>query len=109
MVSTSFPLASDAMETNQCGDTGTTKRPDDRRGTLTVKSGPPTRGRGRVADSVRPLQVDSFGPPVSRSRTVAVSPGTPPGGEGYALTIGQIRPMSRGIPPRTHLLSQAGS
>ena len=94
MASTSFRMVSYELETDRHSGAGETRRQEDRPGTLAVKSGPPTRGSGGVADSVRPLRMDDSG------RQCA----------GHAPTIGQIRPVSRGIPHRTHfLLSQAGS
>ena len=68
MASTSFRVVRCELETDQDRDAGGAKRQEDRRGTLAVKSGPPTRGSGGVADSVRPLQVDACGPPVRRPR-----------------------------------------
>ncbi len=69
MVRVTFRLARQAVRTDGCADARELQRQKDRRGTLAVKSGPPTRGRGGVADSVRPLQVDDCGPPVRRPRS----------------------------------------
>jgi hypothetical protein len=64
MASASLRVARCELETNRDSDAGGTKRQEDRRGILAVKRGPPTRGSGGVADSLRPLQVDDCGPPV---------------------------------------------
>ena len=63
MVSTSLDVASGALGTDRDSDAHGTKRQEDRRGSLAVKRGPPTRGSGEVADRLRPLQVDACGLP----------------------------------------------
>ena len=68
MVSTNLDVARCEGRIHQCDDAGESQRQEDRRGTLAVKSGPPTRGSGGVADSLRPLQVDAWGPPVRQPR-----------------------------------------
>jgi hypothetical protein len=68
MVSTSLDVARWDGRINLCDDARESQRQEDRRGTLAVRSGPPTRGSGEVADSGRPLQADDCGPPVRRSR-----------------------------------------
>jgi hypothetical protein len=69
MVSTNLDVARCEGRIDQCDDAGESQRPEDRRGTLAVKSGPPTRGCGGVADSVRPLPVDDCGPPARQPRS----------------------------------------
>ena len=69
MASSSFRVVSCELERDRDSDAGGTKRQEDRRGTLAVKSGPPTRASGGVADSVRPLRVDDSGPPMRRPRS----------------------------------------
>ncbi len=66
MVSTNLDVARCEGRIDPSDNAGESKRQEDRRGTLAVKSGPPTRGCGGVADSLRPLQVDACGPPVRR-------------------------------------------
>lgn len=51
MVSTNLDVARCEGRIDQRADAGESQRQEDRRGTLAVKSGPPTRGSGRVADS----------------------------------------------------------
>ena len=69
MVSTNLDVARCEARIDPCDDAGESQRQEDRRGTLAVRSGPPTRGSGGVADSVRPLQVDDCGPPARRPRS----------------------------------------
>ncbi len=69
MFSTNLDVARCERRIDQCDDAGESQRQEDRRGTLAVKSGPPTRGSGGVTDSVRPLQVDDCGPPARRPRS----------------------------------------
>jgi len=69
MVSTNLDVARCGARIDPCDDAGESQRQEDRRGTLAVKSGPPTRGSGGVADSLRPLQVDDCGSPVRRPRS----------------------------------------
>jgi len=69
MASTSFRMVSYELETDRHSGAGETRRQEDRPGTLAVKSGPPTRGSGGVADSVRPLRMDDSGPPMRRPRS----------------------------------------
>jgi hypothetical protein len=69
MVSSNLDMARCEARIDPCDDAGESQRQEDRRGTLAVKSGPPTRGSGGVADSLRPLQVDDCGPPVRRPRS----------------------------------------
>src|SRR5574341_2513320 len=66
MVSVTVGVAGCEARINQYEDVGESQRQEDRRGTLAVKTGPPTRGSGGVADSVRPLRVDDSGPPMRR-------------------------------------------
>jgi len=68
MVSASFRVASCELETNHNTDAGETRRQEDRRGILAVKSGPPTRVGGGVAEEVRPLQEDACSSPLSGPR-----------------------------------------
>ncbi len=69
MVSTDLDVARWEGPIDPCEDAGESQPQENRRGTLAVKSGPPTRGRGGVADSLRPLRVDDCGPPVRQPRS----------------------------------------
>ena len=60
MVSVAVGVAGCEVRINQSEDDGESQRQEDRRGALAVESGgaPPMRGRGGVADRLRPLPVD---------------------------------------------------
>jgi hypothetical protein len=53
MVRVAFQVARQAVGREKCADARRWQRQADRRGTLAVKNGPPTRGSGGVADSLR--------------------------------------------------------
>ena len=66
MVSVAVGVAECEVRINLSEDVEESQRQEDRRGALAVKSGPPMRGSGGIADRLGPLLVDACGLPVYR-------------------------------------------